>query len=52
MRKKPKRDETPMDIRTPRGAFQEAFCVSSERWAEASKPVMVYWLIRTPQAAT
>ena len=35
-RKKPKTEEQPTEVRTPRGAFQAAFWVSSERWAEAS----------------
>ena len=52
IRKNPNSDDTPIDIKTPSGALQEALRVSSDRWAEASKPVMVYWLIRTPQAAT
>jgi len=34
------------------GALQEALRVSSERWAEASKPVIVYWDIRMPMHAT
>ena len=37
-RKNPKMDDTPTDINTPIGAFQEALLVSSERWADASKP--------------
>lgn len=36
MRKKPKTAETPIDIKTPSGALQDAFMVSSDRWAEAS----------------
>ena len=50
--KKPKMAEKPTEVRTPRGALQEALRVSSDRWAEASKPVMVYWLMRTPHTAT
>ena len=52
MRKNPKTKETLILIMTPMGALQAAFLVSSERWAEASKPVMVYWLMRMPQQAT
>ena len=51
-RKKPKRAETPTEMRTPSGAFQAALLVSSLRCAEASKPVMVYCAIRMPQTAT
>jgi hypothetical protein len=51
-RKKPKMADTPIDVNTPIGADQEALRVSSERWADASKPVIVYWLNRTPQIAT
>lgn len=51
-RKKPKTAEMPTDIKTPSGAFQAALFVSSERWAEASKPVIVYWAIRIPHTAT
>ena len=88
-RKNPKIDETPTDIRTPSGAFQDALLVSSDKCADASKPVkslqvsgypdgrinaperkqsaelilpssdmrphspvMVYWLINIPHAAT
>ncbi len=39
--KKPKRAETPIDIKTPRGALHEALRVSSDRWADASKPVQI-----------
>ncbi len=51
-RKKPKMAETPTDISTPRGAFHAALWVSSDRWAEASKPVMVYCAIKIPHTAT
>jgi hypothetical protein len=40
---KPKRALNPTELITPMGALQEALCVSSERWADASKPVSVYW---------
>ena len=36
IRKKPNTAETPTDMSTPRGAFQDALLVSSDRWAEAS----------------
>jgi len=39
--KKPKMEENPTELMTPIGALQDAFRVSSERWAEASKPVSV-----------
>ena len=32
----------------PLAAELAAECVSSERWAEASYPVMVYWVSRAP----
>lgn len=41
-RKKPKIAEQLIDIMIPSGALQDAFRVSSDRCAEASKPVMVY----------
>lgn len=41
-----------MDVRTPIGALHDAFRVSSDRWALASKPVIVYWLMRMPMQAT
>lgn len=37
IRKKPKTADIPMDISTPIGALHEALCVSSDKWAEASK---------------
>lgn len=40
--KKPKREENPTEETTPIGADQDAFRVSSDRWADASKPVSVY----------
>lgn len=52
MTKNPKRDEKPTEEITPIGADQEALRVSSERWAEASKPVSVYWDMSAPQHAT
>lgn len=39
-RKNPKMADTPTDVNTPSGAFHAALFVSSERWAEASKPVI------------
>ena len=42
IRKKPKSEETPMEVITPIGALHDALRVSSERCAEASKPVSVY----------
>lgn len=39
IRKNPKIDEIPTDIRTPSGAFQDALLVSSDKCADASKPV-------------
>lgn len=52
MRKNPKIEEQTIEVRTPIGADHDAFRVSSERWAEASYPVIVYWLIRMPIQAT
>ena len=40
MSKNPKIEETPTDVRTPIGALHDARRVSSERCAEASKPVI------------
>ena len=51
-RKKPKTADTPTLMRTPSGAFQAALFVSSDKWAEASKPVMVYCAIKIPHTAT
>lgn len=51
-RKKPKTADTPTDMSTPSGAFQAALFVSSDKWAEASKPVMVYCAIKIPHTAT
>jgi len=42
MTKKPKNAEKPTELMTPIGALHDAFRVSSDRCAEASKPVMVY----------
>ena len=50
--KKPNREENPTDEMTPIGADHEALRVSSDRCAEASNPVRVYWLMRAPQHAT
>ncbi len=50
--KNPKSAEKPTEETTPMGADQEALRVSSLRWAEASKPVRVYWDMRAPQHAT
>jgi hypothetical protein len=52
MTNKPKRALKPTELITPMGALQEALCVSSERWAEASKPVSVYCATKAPQQAT
>jgi len=52
MTKNPKMELNPTEVMTPIGADQDAFRVSSERWADASKPVRVYWLMRAPHAAT
>ncbi len=52
MNGKSKMAETPTDMRTPTGAFHAALLVSSDKWAEASKPVTVYCAIRIPHTAT
>ena len=52
IRNHPKIDEKMMEERTPIGALHDAFRVSSDRCALASKPVMVYWLIKIPIHAT
>ena len=46
IKKNPKMPDTPTDIRTPKGADQLAFCVSSLKCALASKPVIVYFSAR------
>jgi len=51
MTKNPKRALKPTEDMTPMGADQDALRVSSERWAEASKPVSVYWDMSAPQHA-
>lgn len=45
-------DEKPTEEITPIGALHDAFLVSSDKCAEASKPVKVYCDIRAPQHAT
>jgi hypothetical protein len=50
--KKPNSALKPTELTTPMGALQEAFRVSSERCADASKPVSVYCDMRAPQQAT
>src|ERR1700759_371812 len=44
--------EEKIDLQTPLAAVIEAPCVSSETWAEASKPVIVYWVSRKPSGST
>jgi len=51
MTKNPKRALKPTEDITPMGADQDALRVSSERWADASKPVSVYWDMSAPQHA-
>jgi hypothetical protein len=51
-RKKPKKTEATTDMYMPTAADRDAWFVSSAMWAEASKPVMVYWAIRSPVAKT
>ena len=41
-----------MDRHSPFAAPSAALCVSSDRWAEASKPVIVYWVSRKPSGRT
>ena len=36
----------------PLAAESAAECVSSDRWAEASYPVIVYWVSRAPMGRT
>jgi hypothetical protein len=36
----------------PLAAPSAASCVSSDRWAEASNPVIVYWVSRKPSGST
>lgn len=49
--KKPNRAEKPTEVMTPMGALQDALRVSSERCADASKPVKVYCDMSAPQHA-
>ena len=41
-----------MDRQMPLAAAIEADDVSSERWAQASNPVIVYWVSRKPNGTT
>ncbi len=41
-----------MDRQMPLAAAIEADSVSSERWAHASNPVIVYWVSRKPNGTT
>ena len=41
-----------MDFQIPFAAVIWAPRVSSERWADASKPVMVYWVNNKPSGST
>lgn len=52
IKKKPITDEAPIAESKPNGASLTAFLVSSHRWAEASKPRIVYCDIKTPTTAT
>ena len=47
-RMNPKKTEATTDMYIPTAAEREALCVSSATCAEASKPVIVYWAIRSP----
>ena len=40
--------EYTIERQMPLAAESAAECVSSDRWAEASYPVMVYWVSRAP----
>ena len=51
-RTKPKITETTTDMYIPTAAIREAWWVSSAMWAEASKPVIVYWAISRPRPKT
>ena len=51
-RTKPKITETTTDMYIPTAAIREAWCVSPAMWAEASKPVIVYWAISRPVRKT
>ena len=41
-----------MDRQMPFAAPSAAPWVSSDRWADASKPVIVYWVRRKPSGST
>ena len=41
-----------IDFQIPLAAAFDADWVSSDRWAEASKPVIVYWVSRNPNGTT
>ena len=41
-----------MDRQMPLAAAIDADEVSSERWAQASKPVIVYWVSKKPKGTT
>jgi hypothetical protein len=51
MTKNPNKAEKPTELMTPIGADQDAFLVSSDRCADASKPVNVYCDMSAPQQA-
>src|SRR6478735_5867126 len=48
----PKATDTTTDMYMPTAAIREAWCVSSDMWAEASKPVIVYCDISSPSPNT
>ena len=49
---KPKITEATTDMYIPTAAERDALCVSSATWADASKPVIVYWAISRPVRKT
>src|SRR5687768_3799475 len=49
---KPKITDATTDMYIPTAADREAWRVSSATWADASKPVIVYWAISNPVSAT
>src|SRR3954454_7060458 len=51
-RTKPKMTDTKTEVHMPTATSRDALWVSSAVWADASKPVIVYWAMRSPRPNT